>query len=306
MENNRNEERRRAYIRAERRKKQKKAENILIVICSIILSVVISLTWNLVRFTIGMIFPVEAKYPNVQQLMLPEEYGKYFEIPYMKPEYFERYLNYEGANPSMPLENIVTYCNMGIDVEYFTREAIVVNDTDSIDIVINKVFKLPDNYEPDDLVIVDDYRSQTMREEAALAFQDLKTACKEVGFDLLAYSGYRSTELQTTIYNNMINNMGEEHTDQYVSKPGHSEHTTGLAVDVSINGTDYNITHESEHYDEFLKLISDYGFIIRYPEGKQELTGYSYESWHIRYVGVDIAKEIEETGLTLDEYVARL
>lgn len=295
--------------REERRKQKQREENILILICSIILAIIISIVWNMLTFTAGVFFPPKAKMieKNVAQyIMLPEAYGKYFDLPYMKTEYFDRYLDYEKQNPDYSLEDIVTHCNMGIDVEFFARDAITVNDTNTLELVINKVYKLPDTYKPSDLMIVDDYRDQTMREEAALAFQDMKEECENLGFDLLAYSGYRSTDLQTSIYNNMVSSRGEEYTNQFVSKPGHSEHTTGLAMDISLNGLEYTKSEESEYYQEFLALISDFGFIIRYPEGKEHLTGYGYESWHLRYVGVEIAKEIESSGLTLDEYVARL
>lgn len=295
--------------REERRKQKKRTENILILVCSTILAILMSWTWNLLTFTAGVLFPPKAimiEKTALEYKILPEAYSKYFEIPYMRVEYFDRYLNYENSNSQLDLEDIVTYCNMGIDVEFFTRDAILVSDANALDVVVNKVYKLPSTYKPDDLMIVDDYRDQTMREEAALAFQGLKEKCGELGFDLLAYSGYRSTDLQTKIYENMIELEGEEYTNQYVSKPGQSEHTTGLAMDISINGTNYTDSAESEFYEDFLSAISDYGFIIRYPEGKEHLTGYNYESWHIRYVGIELAKELESLELTLDEYEARL
>lgn len=291
------------------RAKQKKEENIIVIICSLFLTICILVIWSILNNIWGAIVPVKAKV-NVISVdtykFFPEEYEEYMELPFMKEPYLIRYKEYDVNNEDLDVIDIVTHVNMGIDVPFFTREAITVTNTDDPLLVINKVFKLPDNYEPSDLVIVDDYRNQTMRAEAAQAFNDMQVECEVQGFDILAYSGYRNTELQEVIYNNMIDVYGVEYTNQYVSKPGHSEHTTGLAVDVSINGGDYNRLHESEHYDKFSNVLSDFGFIIRYPEGKEHLTGYSYESWHIRYVGVEVAKEIESSGLTLDEYVARL
>ena len=84
-----------------------------------------------------------------------------------------------------------------------------------------------------------------------------------------------------------------------------SEICSALAVDVTINDENFNEIENSEHYDWLLKHIADYGFILRYPEDKVDVTGYQYESWHLRYVGKDIAKEIVKQGLTLDEYIAR-
>ena len=113
-------------------------------------------------------------------------------------------------------------------------------------------------------------------------------------------SGYRSYNTQKGLYNYYVNRDGREAADRYSARPGHSEHSTGLAMDVSgIDGkcaaTDcFGETPEAAWLAE---NVYDYGFIIRYPEGKEHITGYKYEPWHLRYVGVDIAREIRELGL---------
>ena len=135
----------------------------------------------------------------------------------------------------------------------------------------------------------------------------MATDAKALGFDFVAFSGFRSYEYQTTLYNNYVNRDGKEAADRYSARPGHSEHQTGLAFDIG----------EKSQQDLWLtadfgetpagKWLADnahnYGFILRYPEGKEDVTGFMYESWHFRYLGVENATEVKNTGLTLEEYL---
>lgn len=311
----REEIRRRERIRAYRLRKKRSAQQKFIAICVVILALIICIIWGIVSFigntldsskeasTEAADSGIEVVVP--EEPLYPPEYAEFFELPYAKDEYSERYLEYKNENPDLSTEDIVTHCNMGIDVPFFTRDAIEVDDPYAIDTLVNKVYKLPDGFEPNNLLVIDSFRSQTMQEPAALAFQSMKEACKSQGFEILAYSGFRSYDYQNMIYNNSVNVKGQAHADAYIARPGHSEHGLGMSVDVSINGGDYNECHKSPYYSKFYNTLADYGFIVRYPEGKEDLTGYSYESWHIRYVGVEIAKELETSGLTLDEYIAR-
>lgn len=288
--------------------RKKRDENILLVLCSVILAVIISITWSTLTFITNIIIPTklngyEINYDVIS--MVPDTYSDYLDLPYAKVEYLDRYRAYKLDNPEYSMEDIITHTNMGIDVPFFTRDAVVITNPHEMDVLVNKVYKLPDGYVPQDLIQVDGYRNQTMQAPAASAFKEMATACEKLGFEIFAYSGYRSYDLQTMIFDNMVELKGVEYTEQYVSRPGHSEHATGLSMDVSIDGMDYSYIHEHDRYMDFYNILSEYGFIIRYPEGKEELTGYEYESWHIRYVGVELAKEIEESGLTLDEYIAR-
>lgn len=242
---------------------------------------------------------------EIEEEIEEEPANEFAVLSYYHEELLDDYIAYQEANSDYSLEDIVTHVNMGIDEPFYTSEAILVEDPYAIDVLVNKVYCFPDDFVPEDLVYVDDYRDQQMCEEAALAFQALNEACQEEGFTIYAYSAYRSISWQQQIYDNMVSIYGEERTNQTVSKATQSEHHTGLAVDVSIDGCDYNYCHESEYYDTFYDLLEDYGFILRYPEGCEDLTGYTYESWHIRYLGVDLAKEVVASGLTYDEFVAR-
>lgn len=226
-------------------------------------------------------------------------------LPYYKEELLPRYSSYQLITNGLSTEDIVTYVNMQLDIGFYQGEPIGIAQPDALDVLVNKFYKLPDNWAPADLVQVNSTRDQYMERRAAEAFFRLQEACTQNGFTLTAYSAYRSTEYQNKIYNNMIDAHGIEETDKYVARPGQSEHATGLCVDVSIDGIYYEDIESSPYYTWFKEHLVEYGFILRYPQDKQHLTGYHYESWHIRYLGEELAKKVDNSGLTYDEYVAR-
>ena len=180
-------------------------------------------------------------------------------------------------------------------------------------ILVNKQFGLPWDYEPADLtpanVTFDEgviESRKLMRADAAKALEEMFDAALKDGIELLGISGYRSYYTQKTIYQRRLAEMGEEHVSRYNAKPGHSEHQTGLAMDVGCPGyTD--LTERFAKTDAYRWLKENahlYGFIIRYPEDGEKETGYAFEPWHVRYVG-DEATAIWQSGMTLEAYVAR-
>lgn len=162
-------------------------------------------------------------------------------------------------------------------------------------LLANKKYPLPSTFAPG------------VNEETQNALNAMLAAGKKEGFDLVAFSGYRSFEYQTTLYNNYVNRDGVDAADRYSARPGYSEHQTGLAFDIGEKGKeDLWLTAEFGETPAGQWLVahaSEYGFILRYPENKEHITGYMYESWHFRYVGVEIAKEIKERDITLEEYL---
>jgi|AKZA01.1.fsa_nt_gi D-alanyl-D-alanine carboxypeptidase len=227
-------------------------------------------------------------------------------LPYYDEDKLELYDMYQQNNSNLTIEDIVTHVNMGIDVPFFTRNPIIIENPDAIDVLVNKVYKFPDGWEPDLSNFVWLTDSQRMHYEAAEAFKALSEACVSSGFTIQALSTYRSYDRQDVIYHNNLNQYGEEYTNQYSARPGHSEHQSGLAVDVGIDGGAFVDIESNSNYQTFLGLLEEFGFIVRYPKGKEHLTGYAYEPWHIRYLGSDLAKKVSQSDLTYDEYVARL
>lgn len=126
------------------------------------------------------------------------------------------------------------------------------------------------------------------------------------GIELAAVSGFRSYERQAAIFANAVQRKGEVEANRVSARPGQSEHQTGLAMDVSSASVGYALVEAFGETVEGKWLAQNapkYGFIIRYPKGKEHITGYRYEPWHLRYVGVEHAMKISQRGLTLEEYL---
>lgn len=185
-------------------------------------------------------------------------------------------------------------------------------DPKSITAYINKEYCLPKDYVPEDLVVPNITFDTTginerkfMRVEAALAIEKMFAAALEEGFTLYGISGYRSYDRQKEIFLNNIVHKGKKHTLKYSAVPGTSEHQTGLALDVSSESIRYKLITSFAKCKEGKWLANNahkFGFIIRYPKDQYEVTGYSYEPWHIRYVGEDLANYLYSNNMTLDEY----
>ncbi len=154
-------------------------------------------------------------------------------------------------------------------------------------LIANKSYSLPAGFAPG--------LDQTCLNQ----FYKLQNAASQQGLNIWLSSGYRSYDYQAQIYNNYVARDGQAAADTYSARPGYSEHQTGLAIDVNQIDDSFIGTPEAVWLENH---CHEYGFILRYPQGKQDITGYKYESWHIRYVGTDMSYAIHNSGLTLEEY----
>ena len=151
--------------------------------------------------------------------------------------------------------------------------------------------------------------TEDLKQEAALALEEMFDACKkDIGITLKAVSGYRSYARQETIYNNKLERVhgSVEKADEYVARPGASEHQTGLVMDVGQKSDKVNLTGgfgATKGGKWVAEHCWEYGFIIRYQKGWEEITGYEYEPWHVRYVGKENARRIHEQEMPLEEYL---
>ncbi|MDD3169500.1 MAG: M15 family metallopeptidase [Eubacteriales bacterium] len=179
-------------------------------------------------------------------------------------------------------------------------------------ILVNKEHPVDREYKPDDLTRIKYFvsdRSETtryMRAEAAAAFHLLVEKAAEEGLELRMTTAYRSYDFQKILFDSYVEREGEAAANTYSARPGQSEHQTGLSADVSSPSVDYQLSNEYGKTEEGEWLAGhahQFGFIIRFPKGKEEITGYQYEPWHIRYVGLFAAKEIYEQNLTLEEFL---
>jgi LAS superfamily LD-carboxypeptidase LdcB len=173
---------------------------------------------------------------------------------------------------------------------------------------VDKTHRLPADCAPGDLLELSGELShggtQLMRAEAANAFAELAAAAAGDGYGLRAVSAYRSYDAQVAAYEANKAIYGDD-VDRYSARPGHSEHQMGTTVDVSSSNVGYDLdAFEGTAEAEWVAANSwRFGFIVSYPEGKEDVTGYAYEPWHIRYVGRGTAEDVRESGKTLHEYL---
>lgn len=180
-------------------------------------------------------------------------------------------------------------------------------------ILVNKENPLDEEYIPEDLADIIYYakdrtaKGRFMRQEAANAFHALSEGAALEGYEIVVTTAYRSAAFQSDLYYGYVNSKGQAWADQYSAKPGTSEHQTGLAADCSSPSVGYQLTSSYGEAPEGIWLsehCNDYGFIIRYPQGKEEITRYNYEPWHIRYVGKTAAAIIKEKNWTFEEFIS--
>lgn len=194
------------------------------------------------------------------------------------------------------------------------REALKRDLDKGLFILVNKQNSVDRSYKPDDLTAIKYFapdrppEGRVMRAEAAEAFNQLSEVAAKEGYEIIVTTAYRSYEFQSTLYNNYVKRNGQQKADTFSAQPGKSEHQTGLAADVSSPSVGYQLVEDYINTPEGRWLNDNayrFGFIIRFPKGKENITGYMYEPWHIRYVGKTAAEEIYSKGLTLEEYVEK-
>lgn len=186
---------------------------------------------------------------------------------------------------------------------------VTVSNFDSITVLVNKNNALSSSYEPSDLSVVNVSSvngTVYLREEAARQIESLvQTAQNESGLTILARSGYRSYQTQSDLYKRYVNANGQAKADTFSARPGHSEHQTGLAIDVTADSVGGQLSDNFGNTAEGQWINNNahrFGYIVRYKLGTEDKTGYQYEPWHLRYVGVDVATTIYNNGLILEEY----
>lgn len=205
-----------------------------------------------------------------------------------------------------PLNN-QEYKNL-IDGEYLTSKGYTLkieNGIASIDgqLIVNKTYSIPESYQPTDpyQAITTERCNNCINKEVMEAFKLMQSDATSIGLNIYIASGYRSYSYQERLYNNYSAVDGMSQADTYSARPGNSEHQTGLCFDLNDVDDIFANTDEGRWINANAYL---YGFIIRYPKGKENVTGYQYESWHLRYVGKDLAEKLYNNGdwITMEEY----
>ena len=187
-------------------------------------------------------------------------------------------------------------------------------DPSSKYIIVNKEYSLNEDYIPEDLValevptIFEDPEINQLREEVADMLKKMFKAAETEDITLYSRSGYRSYRTQVHLFNRYASNQDEEDANLHGARPGESEHQTGLAVDITSESVVYKLVEEfssTREYNWVKENAHEYGFIIRYPKDKEEITGYMYEPWHLRYLGEELATYIFKSGLSYEEYLEK-
>ncbi len=238
-------------------------------------------------------------------------YNVFKKIKNYKIENNERYIRYYEKNKNLSYEDTVIQVNIGLDYGFYNyiKNSDIKKD---ILVLVNKYQKLDNNYIPKDLEEINpkyfingNKDRRKLRKEAKEAFEKLSSDSIKNNTPVYGQSGYRSYNTQKFLYENAVKNKSKEIIDSETARPGHSEHQTGLTIDVSStkNGNMLNF-EKTKSFLWMKKNAYKYGFILRYPKGKENIHGYTYESWHYRYVGKKVAKNIHDNynNLTYDEY----
>lgn len=266
------------------------------------------------------------KVPNSIDVITMNDYNEniinYLDLDYFKEENLDRYIKYDNDEDKLAsvydvtvikdnysYKDTVTFVNAYLDKDYYTNDINLDNEeAKELDVIVNKYYKLNKDYEPDDLTkISSKYSSgsnQKLRKEAAIKFEEMASDALKENLKIYAGSTYRSYSYQLGLYNRYVAQDGFDEAETYSARAGYSEHQLGLAVDI-LNGKWSYLSEKDKEYDWLINNSYKYGFILRYPRNKEYVTGYVFEDWHFRYLGIELATKVYNSGLTYDEYVAR-
>ena len=244
--------------------------------------------------------------------ILKKKYNR-LNIKFIRQKYFitnnlDRYIKYYNNHKDDKISHIVSIVNVCADEDYYDKDTVKKTDVSKKELMlVNKFNYLDENYAPDDIVKVSmqfAYGDNEIKKEVYEKFRSMYNDAKKEGLYLIITSSYRDYNFQKELWDSYANQKGDEWADSVSARAGYSEHQTGYTLDI----VTYNANMSSfEKTDEFKWLQNNaykYGFILRYPKDKEDITGYSYESWHYRYVGKDVATKIKKLGITFDEYYA--
>lgn len=248
-----------------------------------------------------------------QKYFVDNEKNDYI-ISLLKEKYFleknvNNYLEYKAKNKKKSYSDIVAIVNVHADKDWYDNKTVKETDLSKGNLIlVNKFNYLKNDFEPNEITDIDinySYANNRTSKETNDAYIEMAKAAKKDNIILLVNSSYRTYERQEQIYKEFYYSKGISYADAYAARAGYSEHQTGLAIDIFTSGR--STTSDFEESDAFKWLSVNahkYGFILRYPKGKEYLTGYNYESWHYRYLGIDTATKVYNSGLTYDEYYA--
>lgn len=235
------------------------------------------------------------------------DFEEYITLDFFNYEKYNRYVKYQKANPTLPLDEVVVRVTLNIDTDPYD-DAVEEKDPNSITALVNKHRYISKEYVPDDLVNMEDdyannsYGVKEVRKETYEQFKKMVDAAKKENIVFYAESAYRDYEYQDELYNEYVLEYGQEKADTFAARAGFSEHQLGTTLDLA---NIWTLEEGDPEYKWIDKNGYKYGFIFRYKKSQEDVTGYEAEGWHIRYVGVEAATIIHKKGITFDEYWLR-
>ena len=249
---------------------------------------------------------------NTIDNLLTKKYNK-LNVKLMKQKYFifsnlDEYIKYYKETDNDDLANTITMVNVKANNDYYDKEVVKQTDISKNNLMlVNKFHNLAKDYSPKDLVDVPNtygYGTNQIKKEVYENFLNMWNDAKKEKLSLIITSAYRDYKYQDQLWTSYSASKGDKWADSVAARAGYSEHQTGLAIDVVTYGSTMDSFEKTDEFKWLNKNAYKYGFILRYPKGKEKITGYSYESWHYRYVGKEIAKKIHKEKITFDEYYA--
>ena len=254
------------------------------------------------------------KVPKSIDVITSNKYDKniinYISLDYIKYDFIDTKSVYDTTilKEKYNYEDTVTFVNAYLDKDYYSNDIPLSKDKASkLDVIVNKYYKLDKDYEPEDLTIINSKfasGTQKLRKEAADKFEEMASDMLKENLKIYAGSTYRSYSYQEGLYNRYVKKDGFKEAETYSARAGYSEHQLGLAVDI-VNGKWNYLSEGDKEYTWLINNSYKYGFILRYPHESEYITGYVFEDWHFRYLGIDLATKVYESKLTYDEYIAR-
>lgn len=243
--------------------------------------------------------------PEVAKDVLQKEQSKYEKIAFANENHYERYYLYQQKNPNLDIETVVWHVEANLDQEFYDKKYVSYVDKNWADpLLINKYNRVSDDFEPQELVPIEGEYVATP--ETAKAYKKMIADLEEEGMKIYVTSSYRSVEYQQNLYNRYLKTDTKAVVDTYSARPGHSEHHTGRALDVSQVYNNLDAFEGSDEAQWVYENAYKYGFIVRYTEDNIDVTGYMYEPWHITYVGQEISQRMHDEKIeTLEEYVVK-
>ena len=232
------------------------------------------------------------------------------EQKYFLEKNLEDYKEYINKNNETDYAKVISIVNVHANHKWYQLELNTNKDLGML-MNVNKFYTLSETYTPENLKNIDltyaydEEGKNKLIDYAYDKFLELWQAANDQGFYLMVTSSYRDYESQKEIYDYRVSTWGERKADETAARPGHSEHQTGLVIDMTSKTEPLADSFtDSKAYEWLKENAYKYGFIERYPEGKTYLTGYNPESWHWRYVGLEAAKTMHDEDITFDEYYA--